>query len=953
VTDTGHEDLAAALRRSVRGDVRFDTQARALYAADASNYRHVPVGVVLPRDVDDLIAAVAVCREHDAAVIHRGGGTSIGGQACGDGVVIDSSAHLTRIGEIDPDRQLATVEPGVVLDRLQEALVPHGLMFAPDPSTHSRCTVGGMIGNNACGVHSVRYGTTAANVESLDVLLYDGTRLDAPAALRAVATEKGQAARLLRGLDALVATHGEALRTGFPDLPRRVSGYALDALLPERGRNLAAALTGTEGTCVTVLGATVRLVPRAPHRALLVAGFSDAVAAATSVPALLEQRPLGLEGFDALLLECLEAVGHRRTDMLPRGASWLIVEMGGESPAEAVAAAEQAQHALGTGAVDSRVVADLAEQRAVWRIREEGAGLSSRLPGGREAWSGWEDAAVPPARLPAYLTDFQELMAAHGRRGVVYGHYGDGCIHVRLDFDLRTESGVAAYRRFLEEAATLVAAHGGSLSGEHGDGQARSELLGRMYGPELLEAFSAFKRLFDPRDRMNPGVIVRPRRVDSDLRLRLPVRVDSTGSGFAFPADGGSLATAAARCVGVGACRRTSGGVMCPSWMATGEEQHSTRGRARLLQEMAAGDVIEDGWRSDAVADALDLCLGCKACRNDCPVGVDMATYKAEFLHQRYRGRPRPASHYSMGWMPLTAVAARRLPRTVNAITHAPLLATALKRAGGISGERDLPRFATEPFTRWFARHQAPALDADAPEVMLWPDTFTNSFDPHIGRAAVQLLEAGGFRVTLPQRGVCCGLTWISTGQLGVAKQILRRTVRTLDGAVRRGVPIVGLEPSCIAVFRADLTELLPRSAAAHRLAGAVHTVAEFVAAHRERWAFAARQSSAVRQTHCHQHAVMGSEPDAALLTSLEISETPVEPGCCGLAGNFGFERGHEAVSAACAARTVVPAMAGADASTLLLADGFSCRTQIAHTTGRRARHLVEVLAESAEPASG
>ncbi|MGI8493324.1 MAG: FAD-binding and (Fe-S)-binding domain-containing protein, partial [Acidimicrobiales bacterium] len=668
-------DLEATLQPGVRGRVDCGATAKALYATDASNYRNVPAAVITPVDEEDLVAAVAACRKADMAIVLRGAGTSIAGNATGPGVVIDTSRHLRRVHWIDAERRLAKVGPGVVLDDLNSAASEHGLMFAPDPSTHSRCTIGGMIGNNACGAHSVAFGKTADNVEALEVLLYDGARLRVGrGSITAVdAADEAIATRIGDQLRDLVSGSAELIRSAMPALPRRVSGYALDELLAERGFNLAGALVGTEGTCVTVLTATLRLVPRPAARALVVAGFDDDAAGADAVPALLSLAPHAVEGIDRELVDAYVSARHAPAtyDQLPPGGGWLFVETAGDEPAQALSRAREVAAALEglRGHRGSTVVDDPDAQSALWRIREEGAGLATRLPDGSAAYPGWEDAAVAPERLGGYLRAFRALRAEHGLRGVSYGHFGDGCVHVRVDFDFKTLEGVARFRRFVEAAADLVVDHGGSLSGEHGDGRARSELLPRMYPPEVLQLFARFKQIWDPDAKMNPGVIVGAAPLDSELRVDPRRRLIDVTTTFALSHDGGALADAVQRCVGVGKCRSERGGVMCPSYRVTGEEEHSTRGRAHLLAEMLEGEVISGGWRSTEVRDALDLCLSCKGCAGDCPVDVDVAAYKSEFLHHHYRRRLRPASHYSMGWLPLWARMASLTPAAVNALT--------------------------------------------------------------------------------------------------------------------------------------------------------------------------------------------------------------------------------------------------------------------------------------------
>ncbi|MER5729207.1 FAD-binding and (Fe-S)-binding domain-containing protein [Streptomyces sp. NPDC002138] len=915
VTATG--DLERALRTRLRGGVDFGAAARALTTMDASNYRRVPLGVVAPRDAEDVAAALRVCAEAGVPVVPRGGGTSIAGQATGTGVVLDLTRHMNALVSVDPDARTAVVQPGLVLDRLRDAARPYGLTFGPDPSTHSRCTVGGMIGNNACGAHSVAWGTTADNVAELAVTTYGGT------AHRIGTGWTGAPA----GLRELVAGSLGPLRTGMPQgLRRRISGYALDALLPERGTEVARAFCGSEGTLGVVTEAVVRLVeaPRAP--VLVVLGYADESAAADAAAGLLPLGPLTVEGMAADLVGDTGAVG------LPRGGAWLFVETRDAGAArETVRAAD---------ALDARVIADPAGQRALWRIREDAAGTATRTPDGRMAWPGWEDCAVPPARLGAYLREFRALLAAHGLRGTPYGHFGEGCVHVRIDFDLVSAAGVARFRTFSEELADLVVAHGGSLSGEHGDGQARAELLPRMYGPELVRLFGAYKDVWDPAGGMNPGMLARPARLDENLRFAV------------LPADA-PLAREVARCVGVAKCRSTEPGpgVMCPSYRVTGEERHSTRGRARLLHEMLAGEIVTDGWRSEEVREALDLCLGCKGCRSDCPVGVDMATYKSEFLHRHWAGRLRPLAHYTMGGLP-------RWLRLIAALRAAPLVNAAgrVVRVPGLARERALPEVARVPFSRGWGGGRS----AEGADVLLWPDTFTEYLSPQVGRAAVRVLEAAGLTVA-PAGGpgarpgaVCCGLTYVSTGRLDAARAVLRRTldavdavdaVDALDAVDGVRAPVVVLEPSCAAALRTDLPALLPDDPRAARLAASVRTFAQVLEERAPGWRPPRVDRPVAGQTHCHQHAVLGDGAERRLRERAGLTGE-LSGGCCGLAGNFGFEPGHHEVSVACAEEQLLPALRAAADRTAVLADGYSCRTQIAQLSTRRAVHLAELLAE-------
>jgi FAD/FMN-containing dehydrogenase/Fe-S oxidoreductase len=935
--------LRAELGSAERAVVDASARRRAEYSSDASNYRVVPQAVVFPRSVDEVLAAAAVCRELGTPLTVRGGGTSIAGNAVGPGVVLDLSRHLDKVIDVDPDARTATVQPGVVLDRLQSAAQPHGLRFGPDPSTHSRCTIGGMIGNNSCGAHAMAYGTTAANVLSLDVLDGTGRRLHVGEG------GLGGASAGVPGLDAFVAGKVEPLASEFGRFRRQVSGYSLEYLLASRSRHLARALTGSEGTCCVVLGATVALVPVPAATALCVLGYPDMPTAADDAPALTDPSVLALEGIDARMVDVVRA--HRANaavPALPEGSAWLFAEVGGESEAEALAASRAL--AASAGAVDALVVPAGPEAATLWRIREDGAGLGSRTAAGAPAWPGWEDAAVPPERLGPYLREFAGLMESHRLDGLLYGHFGDGCVHIRIDFPLADHAD--RLRPFLTEAAHLVAAYGGSLSGEHGDGRARSELLPIMYSRQAIEAFGAFKALFDPDGLLNPGVIVEPAPVDAGLRLpeARPLRA---GGGFALAGDGGDLSAAAHRCVGMAKCRADNGpagGFMCPSYLATRDEKDSTRGRARVLQELANGSLVTGGWRAPEVHEALDLCLSCKACSRDCPVSVDMATYKSEVLYQAYRGRLRPRSHYALGWLPRWVRLASLAPGLANAALRLPPVAAAARLTAGIDQRRPLPTFARPARP---ARRARPARDAapgvpgpgSGQRVVVWADTFTRAFSPQIAESAAAVLAEAGFSVTVPDASPCCGLTWISTGQLGGARARLRATVAALSGYAEQGMTIVGLEPSCTAVLRGDLTELLDGDPGARAVAAATRTLAEtLLTGAGPSWLegrLAGRQI--IAQPHCHHHAVMGYHADLAVLRAAG-AKVDTLAGCCGLAGNFGMERGHYEVSVAVAEHGLLPALRHAPEGAVLLADGFSCRTQASQLAGWPARHLAELL---------
>ncbi len=925
--------------------MRFGAGDRVMYSGGGSNYRQVPIGVVLPRTIDDVVATVAACREHSAPLLSRGGGTSLAGQCCNVAVVVDFSKYLNEIVDIDPGRKLARVQPGVVLDRLREATEQHGLTFGPDPSTHDHCTLGGMIGNNSCGVRSVMaqfYGPgprTSDNVAELDVLTYRGERLHVGPDGAGVDGERRDA------LSELVERYGDLVRERYPDIPRRVSGYNLDDLLPERGFNIARALAGTEGTCVTVLEATVHLIDSPPHRTLLVAGYEDAATAADHVPEVLEHRPLGLEGVDELLIQDMTLLGKHRHDLslLPDGRGWLLVELGGDTKDEADEKARVLQRALERrrgGLRGVKIYDDRRSEQHVWGVREAGLGATAFLPGLPDTHEGWEDSAVPPERLGEYLRELTKLTDRYGYRSALYGHYGQGCVHARYNFDLASKEGIATFRRFLGEAAELVLSLGGSLSGEHGDGQSRAELLPKMFGEELVEAFREFKTIWDPDWMLNPGKVVDPYPITSNLRLGTTYRPPAVETAFAFPSDGGSFAHATLRCVGIGNCRHTKGGVMCPSYMVTREEKHSTRGRARLLWEMVNGELPL--WRSPDVLEALDLCLACKGCTNDCPVNVDMPTLKAEYLSHHYARRLRPRHAYVFGLIDRWARLGSLAPRVANVLTQTPVLSAAAKAAAGVAQARTLPPFSAVTLQSWAKRRARPATGAR--RVVLWPDTFTNHFESEVGAAAVEALEHAGFEVTVPQGHLCCGRPLYDYGFLGQARRYLERTLDTLRDDIRAGVPVVGVEPSCVAVFRDELQKMLPNDEDAKRLAAQTFHLGEFLAGQPD-YVPPRLDRDVLVHGHCHASATGGVEPEHTVLERMGARVEAPDSGCCGMAGAWGYERAHYDVSRACGERVLLPEVRRASDSTIVLTSGFSCRHQIEQgDTGRRALHLAQVL---------
>ena len=940
--------LASELRKQLEGEVRFDNGSRALYATDSSNYRQVPIGVVVPRSADDVIATLSTCREFHAPVLSRGGGTSLAGQCCNVAVVLDFSKYMNRILEIDPEKKIARVQPGVVLDWLNEEAKKHKLWFAPDPSTHNRCTFGGMIGNNSCGVHSVQGGKTVDNVYTLDVVTYDGLRLIAGATddamLQARIKEGGRLGAIYRDLINLRDRYADLIRQNYPKIPRRVSGYNLDQLLPENGFNVARALVGTESTCVTVLEATLRLLDRPPARTLVVLGYPSVYEAADHITDILKFQPLGLEGVDQHLVDDMKKkkLHPENLKFLPEGHGFLLVEFGGEDKRESDAQGRAMMAALKTrpNAPSMKLYDDEQEESIVWKIRESGLGATARIPGSPDAWEGWEDSAVAPDRLGDYLRALRSLFDRYQYDGALYGHFGQGCVHTRISFDLKTQSGIEKFHSFLDEASSLVVSFGGSLSGEHGDGQSKADYLPKMFGPELMRAFREFKSIWDPEWRMNPGKVLDPYHVTDNLRLGADYHPRVLDTHFTFPDDHGSFAYATERCVGVGECRRRDGGVMCPSYMVTLEEKHSTRGRTHLLFEMLQGQELKKGWRSKEVKEALDLCLSCKGCKSDCPINVDMATYKSEFLSHYYKRRLRPRSAYAFGLIFWWARIASLWPRLVNWVTHAPVLSAIFKWLGGVHQEREIPKFADETFRHWFERR---AIHNEGKQrVLLWPDTFNNHFTPQTSIAAVEVLEAAGYQVIIPKKPLCCGRPLYDYGMLTTAKKWLHQILEQLRDEIRLGTPLVGLEPSCVAVFRDELCNLMPNDEDAQRLKQQSFLLSEFLV-ERANYHPPRLEREAIVQAHCHHHAIFKTDSEKELLKRLGVKFDLLKSGCCGMAGGFGYETPHYDVSVACGERVLLPRVRETPDDTLVIADGFSCREQIEQLGERHALHVAEV----------
>ena len=932
--------LHEALQRSIRGEVRFDDGTRAMYATDASNYRQVPIGVVMPRDAADVLATVDLARKFGAPILGRGAGTSLAGQCCNVAVILDFSKYMHHIAELDPTRRFARVEPGIVLDDLRREAEKHTLTFGPDPATHAQCTLGGMIGNNSCGVHSIMSGKTVDNIEELEILTYDGVRMRVGATsedeLASIIREGGRRGEIYAGLKSIRDRYADLIRARFPKIARRVSGYNLDELLPERGFHVARSLVGSESTCVLVLEAKAKLVYSPPRRALLVAAYPSVYDAADDVPRVLGFGPIGLEGFDDLLVrdQKFKKMNPHGIALLPPGGGWLLVEFGGETFDEASEKARRMQATLGeerTRLFDN----DSREARFVWAVRESGLGATGHVPGKPLMWEGWEDAAVAPEKLGRYLRDIRALLERYEYGGDFYGHFGDGCVHTRTNFDLTSKPGIAKFRAFLNEAADLVASYGGSFSGEHGDGQARGALLEKMFGPELIAAFREFKTLWDPAGKMNPGKLITPYEPDENLRLGSDYAPWAPSTHFQYAEDHGRMNHAVLRCVGVGRCRRLDGGTMCPSYQVTREEEHSTRGRARLLFEMFEGEAIPRSWRNEAVKDALDLCLACKGCKGDCPTATDMATYKAEFMSHYYEGRMRPLPAYTMGLIHTWAGFAEKAPGLANLMMDNPIS----RRLARVAPQRKMPRFAPRTF-----REQFRAAANGGKRVLLWPDTFNNHFTPDTALAAAEVLQRAGYEVTIPKKRLCCGRPLYDWGFLDRAKKQLRETLDALRPELDAGIPIIGLEPSCVSVFRDELLNLYPNDESAKQLARSAMTLSEFIVAEGERFPLPRIERKALVQAHCHHKSLMRFDAEEKVLRAIGLDLEHPDSGCCGMAGAFGFDAKHYDLSMKIGERMILPKVREAAAETLIIANGFSCREQIEQGTGRKTLHLAEVL---------
>lgn len=1009
VDETGRRKLEALLQQRFSGDVEFGSGTRAAYASDSSNYRQIPLGVVFPRTEEDVAYAVSCAREVDAAVVSRGGGTALAGQSCNVALIIDFSRYMNNILELNVEEGWVRVQPGIVLDDLRLVTEKHDLTFAPDPATHAYCTIGGMVGNNSCGTHSVYAGKTVDNTIALRVLTYDGHALDVgkvtDAELAALAARPGRPGEIYSQIRAIREQYADAVRAEFPDIPRRVSGYNLDALSEDGGANIAKALVGSESTLVVVTEATLKLVAWPKHRRLVVLGYEDIFVAADHAPAFRRLRGIiGCEGVDEQLTQYQRRRGMnlRSLDSLPVGKGWVFAEFGSDDEDDVDAMVDEAIAAV-PGNPTVRVCRTAAEQKSMWLVRETALGATARPPGEEPLVEGWEDAALPPEKLGEYLRRITELWQEFGYHGCWYGHLGDGCMHTRSNFNTGTVEGLRSYRSYLEKAAALVGELGGSISGEHGDGQGRAELWSRMFSADLMRGFKEFKQAWDPQGRMNPGKLIDPFPLDTNLKHGPDRPHNPLGrTTFFFGDEGFSLQEAADRCVGVGRCRRTDTGTMCPSYRATRDEKHSTRGRAKLFQEMFRGESTEATWRNEDVKSALDLCLSCKGCKTDCPTNVDMATFKSEFLSHYYKGRVRPREAYSLGMIRYGSKFASKLPSLANGVLASPV-GKVLKSAVGVTNARPAPTFAKQTLRAWLKKN----VQTGRGDVVLWLDTFTNFLGPEAGIAAAKVIQAAGGRLVVPQEDLCCGRPLYDYGMLDLAKRNLEKTMRALKPAIDTRTPVVVLEPSCLATFRDELLGLFPEDPRARTLSEIACSLPEWLAA---RWSATAGDSAAVAsgsigssaprgssqsttpqpetpqlstragsapdapgevptpsdpagsravadaarprvllQVHCHQNANGGHEKDVEILQAIGYDVKVLDSGCCGLAGSFGFNAKHADLSMKIAEDRLLPLLA-ADPDAIVVADGFSCQTQIKDLAGRDVRTIAELVEQAMTP---
>jgi Fe-S oxidoreductase/FAD/FMN-containing dehydrogenase len=815
-----------------------------------------------------------------------------------------------------------------------------------------------MIGNNSCGTHSLLAGKTVDNVIELRILLYDGTQMTVGSIsgegdLDSIIAQGGRRGAIYSKLRNIRNQYAGLIRAKYPKIPRRVSGYNLDQLLPESGFNVAKSLVGTEGTCMIVLEAKLRLIQSPQHRSLVCLGYRDTFSAADHVPEILPLKPIGLEGFEGSIVDGLRKKKASHLELIPEGRGFLLVEFGSNDPSEADEAARRLieQVKQSSDPPNMRLYTK-AEARHVWKLREAGPRAAAAAPGSPPEWEGWDDAAVPPEKLGNYLRDIRKLLDEYHYHTSFYGHFGHGCIHMRVSFDLQSENGIRNYMEFVERAADLVVSYGGSLSGEHGDGQSRAALLPKMFGPELIKAFGEFKSAWDPDNKMNPNKVVNAYLPTENLRLGADYKPNDPNTYFKFPDDDGSFAKATLRCIGLGECRKHDSGTMCPSYMVTLEEEHSTRGRAHMLFEVLQGEVVRDGWKDEHVKKALDLCLACKACKSECPTNVDVATYKAEFLAHYYEDKSRPLHAYAFGMIDRWAALGSKVPWLANFFSSAPGFRHLLQGVLHLAPQRRMPQLAGSTFQSWARKNRVPALrgasgsatSSGKSDVILWADTFNNYFHPETSRAALEVLRGAGFNVIVPQIHLCCGRPLYDFGLLDRAKQYLERILSVLTAQITAGIPLVVLEPSCASVFRDELRNLFPLDLRAAKLRSQTFLLSEFLEHHAPGYTPPQLPGKVLLHGHCHHKSLMGLGDEESLFKKMGADLQSVDSGCCGMAGPFGFEKGKYEVSQAVGERVLLPAVRNTAENTLIVSDGFSCREQILQSTGRRAIHLAEAL---------
>jgi FAD/FMN-containing dehydrogenase/Fe-S oxidoreductase len=950
-----YTEIAAQLKKRVEGEVRFDKYSRLLYSTDASMYEIEPIGVVLPRHKGDAQAAIEVANKFNVPVLPRGGGTALAGQTVGHAIVLDFSKYMNRVLEVNKEELWCRVQPGLVQDELNAHVRGQGLLFGPDTSTSNRATIGGMIGNNSAGAHSLTYGKTLDHVLELTVLLSDGGE----AVLKGFSSDEiarkargnGVEAAAYRAVQQLAEKHREEILARYPKILRRVSGYNLDEFVKSQPFNLARMVVGSEGTLACVVEAKMRLVPKPKWTALDVIHFHDDIEALQASYAILDTRPYALESTDRLVLDLARGniVQSKRLGFVQGNpSSLLMVEYAGETEAEVraqVEKLEEVRKAQGMGYAATQALKP-EEVRAVWGVRKAGLGLLLGIKGDKKPIAFVEDTAVEPAKLPEFIRRFREILTRHDATAGYYGHCSVGCMHIRPLINLKQPSEVKKMTEIADEITDLVLDFHGALSGEHGDGLARSHFNEKLYGPTLYNAFREVKKAFDPKNLMNPGKIVDAPPMTESLRISPEYKAWQPETMLDFSAQGG-FAAAVEMCSGMGECRKKLEGTMCPSYMATLDEEHSTRGRANALRAVLSGKVPKEEFTGKRLHEVLDLCLECKACKAECPSNVDMAKLKYEFLNHYHRVNGLPLRNRLFGRIErLNRLGARFAPVS-NWLANSWLNRWLLERLAGIDARRPLPAFAAETFDDWFRAHRAEGK-GESGTVVLFHDTFNTFNTPAVAIAATRFLERGGYRVTLAEKR-CCGRPMISKGMLGEARENAAWNVARLFPYAEKGMSIVGLEPSCLLTLRDEYPELL-RSREATTVAEKAFLLDEFIASERKAGklslAFVGTGKKALLHGHCHQKALVGTAPTVEALKWAGFDVTEVDSGCCGMAGSFGFEKEHYDLSLAIANRRLAPAVRAADPDVEIVASGISCRQQIEHVAGRKAKHLAEVLWE-------